>query len=69
MFAPPSTETLNRFFLLSWLVVLWQVLRLQDGIVFDDAWLPLWSVAASPELRLPLYSPGVPRLPTAPAFP
>ncbi len=47
MFAPPSTETLNRFFLLSWLVVLWQVLRLQDGIVFDDAWLPLWSVAAS----------------------
>lgn len=35
MFAPPSTETLNRFFLLSWLVVLWQVLRLQDGIVFD----------------------------------
>lgn len=27
MFAPPSTETLNRFFLLSWLVVLWQVLR------------------------------------------
>lgn len=25
MFAPPSTETLNRFFLLSWLVVLWQV--------------------------------------------
>lgn len=24
MFAPPSTETLNRFFLLSWLVVLWQ---------------------------------------------
>ena len=28
-------------------MVLWQVLRLQDGIVFDDAWLPLWSVAAS----------------------
>ncbi|HBP5565183.1 sulfatase-like hydrolase/transferase [Pseudomonas paraeruginosa] len=47
MFAPPSTETLNRFFLLSWLVVLWQVLRLQDGIFFDDAWLPLWSAAAS----------------------
>ncbi|MGV8268092.1 hypothetical protein ACV334_36085, partial [Pseudomonas aeruginosa] len=46
MFAPASTEPLNRFFWLSWLMVLWQVLRLQDGIVFDDAWLPLGSFAA-----------------------